>query len=339
MKKSFLLAAIAAIAMSSCSHDEGVDNNTSQKSIAFGTFVEKATKGTPVTGTAYPADGQFYVMGYQTTGDITSAAAPGFMMQNVTHTGSLYNYFPVRYWPSNGDVVSFYAIHPASLVSSVTPATAVGTGFPKVSFTVDSDPIKQVDLMMAAVPNQLPSASAVNFAFDHKLTKIGFTAKLAADYSLNGTYIRVKSIDLINVASTADFEFDPAAIATNGIKQNASTSFATYSLDAAKHFVNNGSVTSTTAAQLNEANSYLLMVPSDYTALTSTAAVKVTYIISYADGTSTEVNTTKKLCDLATGNNWLTGGSISYNLTITLNAVSFSATVTEWTTPATDSAI
>jgi len=334
MKKSIFLVGLATLALASCSQEESVTgSDSSLNAISFGTFVEKATKGTPVTGTTFPTDGDFLVIGYSTSSTLTAAAAyPNFMRQTVTYDGTSYNYSPLRYWPSSG-YVSFFAVSPAS-VSTITPA-AVSTAtaaLPAVSYAVDTDPVDQVDLMLASAVNKTSADGTVAFTFTHALTKIGFTAKLAADYGANGTYIRINSISLKNVAGTADY----TSAEGGAWSQTTPTDFtSTFTLDYLKNLVDNGSVSSTTAKTMVLDNSYLMMAPYTYSSTSSatTAALEVVYTITNADGTTSTVTSSTLLQNLAVaGYTWAAAGAITYNLTITLNAVSFSASMTDWST-------
>jgi len=329
MKRSIFLLGLAAFAMASCTQEENTAGGTGN-AISFGTFVEKATKGTPVTGTVFPVDGDFLVIGYNTSSTLTAVTAyPNFMRQTVTKTdATTYSYFPLRYWPSTGDV-SFFAVSPAS-VSTITPAAVSSTiaALPAVSYAVNTDPVKQVDLMLASAVNKTSADGTVSFSFTHALTKIGFTAKLAADYGENGTYIRITGISLKNVAGTGDF----TAAEDGSWSQTTPTVFtSTFTLDYLKNLVDNGSVSTTTDKNMVLANSYLMMVPADYAA-SADAALEVKYTITYADGTTYDFTSNKLLKDLTVvaGKTWTSASAITYKMTITLNAVSFSAITTDW---------
>jgi hypothetical protein len=338
MKKSFFLVGLATFALASCSNEDTVSNETdSLNAIGFGTYVQKATKATPVTGTIFPTDGDFLVLGYSTgTADLAVGDVLNFMRQTVTYDGTSYNYSPIKYWPVlSGAKASFFAVSPAD-ISTVTPASLTTAGLPAISYAVPTDAVKQEDLMLASSVNKTKADGTVAFAFTHALTKIGVTAKLGADYGTSGTYIRITSISLKNVAGTADFT--TAADGTWSL--TAPTVFTSdFTLDYLKNLVDNGSVSTTTAKTMVLDNSYLMMVPFDYSA-SATAALEVVYTITYTDGTSSSNTSTTLLKDMAvaSGYTWVAGSAVSYNLTFTLNAVSFSASMTDWST-ATDVAL
>jgi hypothetical protein len=350
MKRSILWAAIAAVAMSGCSSDESTQGS-SQKALSFGTYVEKATRGqNAILTTGYPKNGRFLVFGYNDV-DLTNSPLLNYMREVVTFDGTNYTYFPIHYWPDNTKI-SFFAIHPADdVISSTIPSKLndqTNKVLPSIAFTVNSDPLAQADLMMASALNQTGTPSTVNFAFGHQLTRIGFGAKLAEDYNSKGDYIRIKTITISNVANAATFGFDPTTGAASETTPPATTDFIhSFSLDYTKNMKNSGSVTSTGSFdQVNLDNSYLLMVPADYSTATtgivgdnSHATITVNYDVECADGTTSSHTITKALNTLVApvnplqvGSIWKANQAITYNMTISLTAVSFSTSITDWDT-------
>jgi hypothetical protein len=350
MKKNYLLVGLTGLLLAGCSNEDVVsDGADSPKAISFGTFVQKPTKATPIAGTDFPSGGNFMVLGYNTgTDDTWSAAATktlNFMRQTVTYNGTSYTYSPAKYWPNGTPKISFFAVSPAD-ISTITPAALSTAGLPTVSYEVPTDPLEQKDVMLAKALNKTSADVTVSFPFVHALTKIGFTAKLAADYSTSGIYVRITSIALQNVANTAEYAVDGT---TGAWAQTAPTTWATtYTLDALKHLVNSGYVTSTEKSTIILSNSYLMMVPFNYKTDNKGSKLVVTYDISYPDGTISTGNTKDQILfnlGEGAGNNWEMGKAVNYNLTITVgggsgsgSAVAFDAAVSDWTAP-TDVAI
>ena len=361
MRKLLVLAAAAAVAMSSCSNDGNAPGTsvTSGKALSFSTFVEKTTRGqNAVLSTKYPVNGQFLTMAYNTGTNALSAASPysfNYMRGVVTYDGSGYNYYPTHYWPET-DKISFFAVHPAdnNILKYTTPTTLSTTalptqGLPVVGFTVNKDPLAQADLMMASAVDQTLTGSAgtVSFAFSHQLTRIGFMAKLKEDYGSKGDYIRIDSIVVSNVADSASFSFGN----TGAITQSAPAikNRKSFTLQSLSNMKNSGYVSSTTADSVNLKNSYLLMIPADYSSVTGTApqtkpaTITVTYDVECADGTKATHTITKLLSDFTAltggGNIWSAGQAINYTMTISLTAVTFTAGVVDWTTPITTAAL
>ena len=359
MKKLLLLAAAAAVAMSGCSNDGNAPSVSanSGKALSFSTFVEKTTRGqNAVLSTKYPVNGSFLTMAYNTGTNPLGATASlpysfNYMRNVVTYDGVNYNYYPTHYWPET-DKLSFFAIHPAdnNILKYTTPATLSTTasptmGLPVVGFTVNKDPLAQADLMMAYAIDQTSTTSAgtVNFAFLHQLTRIGFTAQLKQNYGAQGNYIRIDSIVISNVADSASFSFGNTGAITESTP--AIRNRKSFTLQSLSNMKNSGYVTSTTADSVNLKNSYLLMIPADYSGAaavapqTGLATITVTYDVECADGSKATHTIIKTLNSLTSGNVWSAGQAINYNMTISLTAITFTASVVDWTTPITTAAL
>lgn len=340
MKRSFLWAAvIAAMAISGCSSEESTQSSSS-KALTFGTYVEKASRGqNALLSTSYPVNGRFLVLGY--SGADLSTPLLNYMREVVTYDGSSYSYFPVHYWPDNADI-SFFAIHPADdVIGTTIPGKlndATNKVLPSVAFTVNADPLAQADLMMASALHQTGTPPTVNFAFGHQLTRIGFAAKLADDYNSKGDYIRIKSITIDKVANLATFGFGSDGKVSQTVLPVTTDFIHSFSLDYTKNMKNSGSVTSTGSfAQVNLDNSYLLMIPADYSTATTTtvgdnshATITVNYDVECADGTSSSHTITKAVNTLTAGNIWKANQAITFNMTISLTAVNFTANIVDW---------
>jgi hypothetical protein len=344
MKQLILCASIAALAMSSCSNDGSTltPGSTESKAVGFSTFVEKTTRGdNVVTGTTYPTGGNFLVMGYNTgstSGTLSSNSALNFMRNVVSFDGTSYTYYPTHYWTPN-NYYSFFAVHPATDVSSVTtPAAIGGSNLPSVDLTVNADPQNQADLMMASALDQTSTSAAgkVQFNFGHQLSRIGFNAQLASDYTSVGAYVRVNSIVVSNVASEAKFAFNKTGV----ISVTPVTTGQSFTLSSS-NMLNQGVVSSVgTSVRLNLSNAYLLMIPADYSAAGSTATITVNCTVTYADATSSTFTITKKLSDLNTANKWTAGQAYDYDMTISLTSVTFSAAISaDWSATPTSASV
>lgn len=332
MKKLALVFGTAALLLAGCSQEESLPGEDSTpNAIAFGTFVQKPTKGTAVTGTSLPDYGQFLVMGY-TSAEVVGAAID-FMRQTVTFNGSTYTYSPEKYWPGSG-TVDFFAVYPADIDNgtAITPATMT-LGLPKVSYTIPSTVTQQKDLMLASSLNKTSGDGTVNFAFGHVLTKIGFKAQLAASYD---AYIQVQSIKVGSTTSgqglaesvvyDAEGNTGTWSMSSPATTANASAFATQYSLSA-ENLVSYGYVTSTsTMTNILLDNSYLMVAPIKDCTNAGDVPVEVIYKVGYADG-SFVTNT-------ATGSipktNIAAAAAISVNMTITLSGVSFSSSVVDW---------
>lgn len=324
MKKLFLLAVIAAVAMSSCSSNENEPTASNAKAISFGTYVGRSTRGSnAVLTTTYPTDGSFMVLGYNTGTKGIAAASTyslNYMRSEVTFDGTNYNYFPVKYWPdtTTPDSISFFAIHPAMDVMNTLTPQLNGNTLPSVDFTVKSDPLVQADLMMSCVRNQ--QSGQVSFAFAHQLTRVSFSAQLAADYNSTGDYIHITSIVVGGVNNEATFTFGKFG----NVIESTPTGTANFTLNSTANLVSNGYVSSTTSAPVNLSNSYLLMIPADYSS-SNTTTITVTYDVESADGTKVTHVIANNVKDV-----WKSGTAINYNMTISLSGVTITTGAAQW---------
>lgn len=128
MKRHFILGIMALAALASCSKSEVLTQESmEEKGITFSAYVGKPaqTKATTIDPTNAGAAGiglLAWRTGNQTVNEsILSSNAPAFMSNlkltigaEKTEDSGIYSatYTPVRYWPSTGSLVSFYAYAP-----------------------------------------------------------------------------------------------------------------------------------------------------------------------------------------------------------------------------------
>ena len=128
----------------------------------------------------------FGIMGYVHTGS-PDYATPNFMNGQVTwdDSNSQWSYSPTKYWPNNASQrLDFLAYAPYN------DATHILVSGSNLTFTVDEDPTKQVDLIVATAKNQTRSNNngAVALHFRHLLSRLQFDAKAAAGYDYEITF-------------------------------------------------------------------------------------------------------------------------------------------------------
>ena len=325
MKKLALIFGTAALLLAGCSQEESIPGEESTpNAIAFGTFVQKATKGTPVSGQVLPDGGEFLVMGKT---DLEAENPLDFMRQTVTFVDGTPDdyctYSPTKYWPKSGSV-NFFAVYPADIAATITPALGIAPtvdikGLPVVEYTIPSDPARQKDLMLAAALSEV-TGTPVDFTFTHKLTKIGFQATLGAQY--DGAYVRITSITVDHLAEAVKYTVSGSGAWEMAHNSAFGTAYTLHNYN----LLNNGAVTTvTTMTSIVENNSYLMVAPIAADA-SEGASVEVDYTVFYADGTSTENEASTTIPK----ENIVAGNSISVNMTITLTGVTFTSGVTEW---------
>lgn len=251
MKNKSLLMAITALLMAGCSQNEIMEvRQDTNSALNFSVYTGVSTRGQDVsTATMQGACdetnyGGFGIMAYYTgskTWDEMVANSPAelkptFMFnQKVTYdkTNTAWTYSPVKYWPNDPNAkVSFFAYAPyeSSETSSrvgIATSKITETGTPKINFTLKpADKLdKMVDLVVATDKDRSQTADAIQFDFEHILSKIAFKAKLGADYAgLDGTesFIYITHMWIIGKTQT-----NSLSILTPKLEANAKSKFYT----------------------------------------------------------------------------------------------------------------
>lgn len=210
--KKFMLAAMAALAITSCSQNEEFDAPSSKKEIGFTTAV---TRGTVLTTSAF---GEFKAYGYAYSDDSFSSATAGTQIMDGKYTssdGANWSEADSKkfYWPSV-DKVAFFGYSPI-----VTEAQYEYTspGYPAVSYTIESTIAEQADFVVAKeVTGKTIADKSVALSFKHALAQVQF--KLKADDS-NLTY-KVKSVALKGLQSTGKYSFETNEWVASGEANN-----------------------------------------------------------------------------------------------------------------------
>jgi hypothetical protein len=355
MKKFFLIAAAAAMVLSSCSKNTVSEDTSDTNAIGFGTYTGRSiTKadGTFVNNdikTDLPNNSIFHVLGYAATSDLSeSNFKDNFQFGNVTFDGSSYTYSPMKYWPkADGIKISCYAYYP---VNSNVAATAPSSNLGSYTVTAPADPTMQSDFMISDVePNMTYSTSTsisgsakdgeVALLFHHMLTQLGVKVKL--DQVIDGITVTVKSIDFMNLYSkgVCTPSYDPNTGKTSFAWGGQNTTYAgNVSLPMPTTPVVLDGTNFKTVADGN--NAALLLIPQ-----TIAKGTKIAHIVfTVSDGT-----TAKDVpADIVTPNGasddtveFVLGTRLTYNVTFKLfydstdengkYAITFTAQVAPWT--------
>ncbi len=220
MKKYFIIAAAAVLALASCAKFETYnETNDELRPIAFSNYTPKAlakANDTYVGSTTLVDGKQFAVYAWQTAyGNFleVNPGNPAFMNPAVvtwngdTTDGDGNTYSPVRYWPS-GDTpsnLSFTAYYPYGGAGITAPTFTSGVG--TYAFEAQSTPAAMVDFCVADVVNDQVYGhtnkgdsykQSVNLPFKHQLTKVQFKFK-KADGIDAGTTIKLVDAKLYNI--------------------------------------------------------------------------------------------------------------------------------------------
>lgn len=218
MKKRFFLglAALAALALTSCQKDLVVNQVPDETPIGFSTYLgrDAVTKASvlDLDGLKTSGFGVFaHYTGTNTWGQpITNSdqttsnfyTVPNFMYnQKVTGsdntvtsggtstTTTTWSYSPVKYWPQNtSENISFFAYAPHSSSDVAKTKLSVSgnskEGAPEVTYNVDPYIVNHVDVLYApAHIDKTNATGTINLKFYHACSRIGFLIQGSGDLS------------------------------------------------------------------------------------------------------------------------------------------------------------
>lgn len=347
MFRHYLIAAATLLGLiaASCSKNDVSENTTSENAIGFGTYSlsTKADANYFVDGSSshsnIPNGKAIGVYGYVINGSTWatsgSTTAPN-LFDNVETTatsddGSTFSYSPWRYWPtSTAYKLSFYAYYPYGTGTGITPSVTTGMG--SYAFTTKSAPAEQVDFMVSdlaadkskAADN--PTDGNVQLTFHHMLSQIKASVTPASEISSNPGYVgySITSIKVKNVYSTGTL-----TPTSNG----TTTSFGWDNLGGnttSEFDMNNGTG--------NE--NILLLIPQT---IPSGATIEVNYTLTfnYSGNVSASRDKTKDIVYAGNVKNatltgaWDINKIYNYTISVSLDHITFSSTVTAWETGST----
>jgi hypothetical protein len=183
-----------ALVLSGCRETEEVSSPEGRVAIGFSpATTSPLARAATMDGDGLRAGG-FRVSAFMTGAEGWNGAAsgitPGFMYNQLVEweeegeSDGYWSYTPVKYWPGKVNnteygKVSFFAWAPAVVG---TPSASTATGAPTLSVTVPDANAGQFDLTADALPDRTQNNGAINFAFSHLLSRIGFSGKLDAPY-------------------------------------------------------------------------------------------------------------------------------------------------------------
>lgn len=367
-KKLFLgMLAAAAVTFTSCQKDEVLNSVPQDQPIEFGTYVGRGAQtkaNTSIDDAADLAAKSFGVYAYYTGATSFDAATstPNFMNnQQITSTdnGASWTYTPVKYWPNNpGEKVSFFAYAPyesdtyeaVQLQSTTTPGT------PTVTYIVNTDCDKHVDLLYSNTDNTNKTKQSItgkiNFNFAHALTRIGFSAQLFIDDVSedetgsndtddndgaglgSGTQVEIKSIELIgNFDGKADLKL------SDGTWSNISNTISSFTIPAEKlhntTLTNKDKVSLNSNDNTNEDKGYLMVIPKKFDGSAGNALkIKVTYNVITTDPNLSGSDGKSEIENIIESKpfsiEFKQGKAYNFNLQLGLTSVKFSADVAAW---------
>lgn len=356
MKKSYLMIAVAALAMASCAQNDELNyDEFKEAAMEFNIDgIENATRAELTTTWFDTADNSFGVYGYKKA----NFGEQIFNNEKVTAEGSkLWSHPTVRFWDKSVNTYNFYAYAPYNASGDVEFSTSNGFTFKNLSIFAGDIASGDYDKAIAwatgigytngtlSTDLKHNNTPTVPFIFKHVLSKLQFKVKTDVDATLAKIYLQeIKAQLPTGTASWAQTSATTASgsatysslVKASLVKENASGDVyasADASADAAKFaeqiFASteaSGDAVSATAAQ--KGNTYIV-VPVDNTNETDHRfAIKVKYDIIYSDGTY------EKDCYALGAIKYAPNSNDFYTITININPaqIEFSVeSIDDWT--------
>lgn len=318
MKKSLLFAALAVVAMASCTKNElKVPSTGSDAVISFQPVVANATKADYITNSSIAPSGDpksstfkfavyaWYTDGAKMTSSTTTATATKYMdavevSYKARHDDGTPGATPGAtqgqggwspenkyYWPKNG-YLSFDAYAPSTASSDGTFSSSVENGLQIADYTV-KDRAQQYDLLYSTrTLNKSKSTDGTNttydgvdIAFKHALAAIEVTAKTDADYGTDA--IKLNKVSILYAYKKGNFSQGMADAITEDTPawDNQNTEVDEYVLyDAGATLSDGASLSQTPLKSPAISNAILLPQSFDHTpTTTNTVSIKVDYSI------------------------------------------------------------
>lgn len=365
MKKSLICAALAVVAMASCTKNElKVPSTGTDAVISFQPVVANATKADYITNSSIstnPTSFRFAVFAWYPEGGgemLASTTTGTKYMDNVTVTynGSFNDtddtgtgtWAPstTYYWPKNGKL-SFDAYAPADAHAASTPGAGKGTfdsdikkGLQIADYTV-ADLEHQYDLLYSTRAKNKNTSNGgnlgnltydgVDIAFNHALAAIEVKAKTADNYGAD--VIQLTGVTIENAYDKGTFSQEmssPVGVSTPAWTGHShEVSYALFS----------GTQSLTTSELASPTISNAIVLPQDFTHSPNEVSIKVDYQINGTTGYLAQTQTFKLSTtsgSMAGGasaslSSWEIGKKYTYTLVFTLEDIHFAPSVEEWT--------
>lgn len=342
------LAVLVALSMSSCTQGDDPDPGNSpsggENSVVFGAYISNAIESrASVADINYLRKSPGFGVFASQTGsagfdpDVATGFNSDFMYNQkvawkpaasgAPGVGTWF-YEPEKSWP--GSNVSFLAYAPYTATFGETGITAIPgqdiSESPKLTFVMDGDVDKQVDLLYAdAKETANLMTGEVQFRFKHALSRIGF--KYAALEALNKTTrIRVTGLTL----KSSEFGVSGKLDLFTGAWTDIEKAEKVYTLKDGD-FKTSAVIThesGTEATVLTADDKYLMIIPSDETSMEITVNYEVRVNDDNLDGGY--ITTSNKTTASLKSTNFETGKAYWLTLRIGLNAVEIDADITDW---------
>ena len=306
----------------SCSKDNDFYRDSSNgNKIDFSTYVSNSTRA--LEKTAFVKDDVISVYAFSHPNVLGEQDFVPNTLKNeaLTYDGiSSWSYKNAAYWPSNGNMVSFFSIYPSAQPMDFT------NGIVSTSLTIDNIAANQIDFMWAGMPNRVFENGDVPFTFRHALSKVEFNAILT-NQAANAT-VTITGVKISGVKKTGKYTLNQDLTGVGAWPVNMLGNPTTVSPLASGETY----VVTTEAKQVGAS---MLLIPQD---LSLTAnCVEITYDLTYTkEATQPAYSVLDQKIKFTPKVPWVQNTNYIYNLNFSLESVKFSVTedVIPWDTTA-----
>lgn len=304
MKKLFAIAAVVAVALTSCVKNEVItpDNEISFKAVNYKNT--KAEAYGPIASTTYPTNEHFGVYAFHSANGFANTYMDNIEVQKYGTENYWRHATDTYYWPKDA-TLKFACYSPYEFGAGTVSADA-DKGVYFTGFSTTNDLTQQVDLMTSAVSAEY-STGSVPVPFKHLLSQIKFTVRTDKEY---GPYDKVESFRInsvkFTVKSKANYNQAGTALWTDR------TADMEYNALAAEYYITKDGSVQTLGIPV-------MIIPQDAVEIT------VNYTINYDN-----VNIVTTDHKFTPAVDWAKNTVYIYNLTIGLDEIKFEPTVETW---------
>lgn len=321
MKKAVFLAT-AALSLVACGKTY-LDEPVAQNPIGFNTWTNNLTKARTAGSSQFGNGDKFVVEGFKTI-----SGSPVVVFDNTevsTTDGSTWTYDKTRYWDSNATTYAFYAFSsPDTDLHFDTEGKIDDTD---VEFTGANNDILLANSVDVAPANY---GKPVDFSFKHIGALVDLKVKKAA--ALSDATVAISSIALEGIGGIG-------TVKVTGYSSNVPS--VTWDITGNKTYSNTTDLPNNLSTTATDIIQNRVVIPQT---LTDTKILKISYTITdKANNINTFNNVVVKLNEFDKEDNtenksedvfitsWDASTHYTYTLTIAANAITFTASITDWT--------
>ena len=268
------LLLFALLSLVSCCGAEdvlGIDNpeiSISKMPIAFGPSDDcnATTRGTSIF--SFKNGDAIGVFAYYRPSATWGDDVQEFMVnQKVVYDGSSWSYSPVKYWPSQGDVV-FYAYAPYS--DDFLFDVDISNGTSVAPIHVANDIEKQADMLFSLIPTIAKPCNVVRLTFGHVMSRIVFSGK-----NIGNSQIQRISVSRENIKDEGCFLSQNGSVSWSSLAPSQDEARSHYDFYRGEGLTVAGSEqgTNEVVSLMKDANTAAFFIPQDITGDISVEAI------------------------------------------------------------------